>query len=89
MTWPANVQPSRRHVFLVETDQGPDVLLRVLGPFALMGARIVRLGLTPGEGRQDLRIEVELEPDAAGQIGRRLDAMPAVRGVGLGWVTPV
>ncbi len=87
MTWPANGEPARRHVFLVEADQGSDVLLRVLGPFALMGARIVGLALTPGEDRQALRIEVELGgAETAGLIGRRLDALPAVRGVGLGWV---
>lgn len=85
MTWPANAEASRRHVFLIDADQGSDVLLRVLGPFALMGARITGLGLTAGETRQALRIEVELGQDEAGLIGRRLDALPVVRGVGIGW----
>lgn len=87
MTWPANQDSPRRHVFLVEADQGADVLMRVLSPFALLGARITGLGLTSGGDRMDLRIEVELDGGIAGQLGRRLNALPAVRGVGVGWTS--
>lgn len=87
MTWPANHDPQARHVFLVEMEAGPDSLLRVLGPFALLGARVTGLNLTDRDNRLDLRIEAcGLGHDRADQLGRKLRALPMVRGVGQGWM---
>lgn len=74
------------HVFLIEMDAAPDALLRVLGPFALQGAMVTGLDLNRREGRMELRIEAEgVEAQAADQLGRRLEALPIVRTVGVGW----
>jgi len=89
MSWPANQdgQSQGRHVFLVEMDQGPDALLRVLGPFARLGARVTGLDLTDRDSRLDLRIEAQgLAAPIADHLGARLRALPMVRGVGQGWI---
>jgi hypothetical protein len=88
MSWPANRDDGAgRHIFLVEIEPGPDALLRVLSPFALMGARVTGLDLTDGDSRMDLRIEARgLAGPRADHLGRKLRALPMVRGVGQGWV---
>ncbi|MCI3134055.1 hypothetical protein [Phenylobacterium aquaticum] len=88
MSWPANSDAQAgRHVFLVEMEAGPDALLRVLSPFALMGARVTGLDLTDRETRLDLRIEARgLGQAVAEHLGRRLRAMPTIHGVGQGWI---
>lgn len=88
MSWPANHdETAGRHVFLVEMDAVPDALLRVLSPFALSGARVIGLDLVDRESRMDLRIEAQgLVTAAADHLGRKLRALPIVRGVGLGWI---
>jgi hypothetical protein len=85
MTWPAN-RPGR-HVFLIEMEAAPDAVMRVLGPFALHEAELTALDLTRGEGRLDLRVEaVGFGFDLADRLGRKLRALPVVRGVSLGWM---
>jgi hypothetical protein len=92
MTWPANAPVAMglpqegRHIFLIEMDAGPDALLRALGPFALHEATVVGLDIEHRDGRQTLRVEATgLCRDLAARLGRKLQALPAVRGVGTGW----
>lgn len=92
MTWPANASTvipfpqGGRHVFLIEMDAQPDALLRALGPFALHEATVTGLDLEHRDGGQTLRVEaVGLRRDLAARLGRKLEALPVVRGVGLGW----
>lgn len=91
MTWPANapaILPSEggRHVFLIEMDAAPDALLRALGPFALHEATVAGLALRRGEDWLELRIEISgVARDLAARLGRKLEALPIVRTVGLGW----
>lgn len=75
-----------RHTFLVEAHAEIDILVRVLGPFAVQGARIVGAELTEREGQVAIRIEVmDLAVGRAELLMTRLRALPAVIGVGLGW----
>lgn len=86
LTWPANAPAEARHVFLIEMDPGADALLRVLGPFALHEATVTGLDLMPGADRQELRVEATgLCRDLAARLGRKLEALPIVRAVGVGW----
>ncbi len=92
MSWPANDSDPRasdargRHVFLVEMDAEPDALVRVLGPFALHAARVTGLDLTCTDGRLALRIEAAGVPaELAGRLRVKLQTLPIVRAVGLGW----
>lgn len=86
MTWPANDGDVGRHVFLIEMDAGPDALVRALGPFALHEARVVGLGLDHGDDRMRLRVEAAgVCADLARRLGLKLEALPAVRAVGVGW----
>ena len=75
-----------KHLFLIEMDDAPDALLRALGPFALHDFTVTGLGLTRHEDRLELRVEAAgADRVMAAHIGRKLDALPIVRGVGLGW----
>lgn len=91
MTWPANSSPALpleggRHVFLIEMDAAPDALLRALGPFALHETTVAGLTLRRGEDWLELRIEISgVARDLAARLGRKLEALPIVRTVGLGW----
>jgi hypothetical protein len=90
MTWPANERnPAApgRHVFLVEMEPEPDALVRVLNPFALHAAQVTGLALTCADDRLALRIEAAgVGAELAERLGKKLDALPVVRAVGLGWV---
>lgn len=94
MTWPANAPTAMvvpfpeggRHVFLIEMDAEPDALLRALSPFALLAATVTSLDLEHRNGRQTLRVEATgICRDLAARLGRKLEALPVVRTVGLGW----
>jgi hypothetical protein len=75
-----------RHTFLVQAHAEIDVLVRVLGPFTVQGARIVAADLTEREGQVAIRIEVMGMPAGrAEHLTARLRALPAVLAVGLGW----
>lgn len=75
-----------RRTFLIEARPQADILLRVLGPFAVQGAQIVQLEAAQDAGRTTIRIEAAgLGAELAGLLVERLRAMPAVIGVGLGW----
>ncbi|WP_312166942.1 hypothetical protein [Phenylobacterium sp.] len=75
-----------RRTFLIEARPETDILLRVLGPFAVQGAQILVLEAVQGTARTSIRIETAgLGADGAGHLVERLRAMPAVSAVGLGW----
>ncbi len=85
MTDPAKPTEGR-HVFLIEMDAAPDALLRALGPFALHDASVTGLELNHRGERMELRVEATgVCAEVAAHLGRKLDALPMVRGVGLGW----
>ena len=84
MSWPAN-DPGR-HVFLIEMDRAPDALVRALGPFALHEATVTSLALAHSPTSMELRVEATgLCQDLAARLGRKLQGMPIVRTVGVGW----
>ena len=93
MTWPANRGPANapdegRRVFLIEMDAAPDALLRALGPFALHEATVTGLDLKRGIDRLELRIEAQgLCAELANRLGLKLQALPSVRAVGMGWTS--
>lgn len=75
-----------RRTFLIEAGRRGDVVLRVLGPFAVQGAEILTMEAVQGLERTSIRIEAGgLDEDAAQHLVERLRAMPAVTSVGLGW----
>lgn len=78
--------PLKRHTFVVEAAGEPDVLLRVLGPFALQEATITDLRLDRQANALRLFIEASgVGDDRAALIARRLERLAAVRGVAFGW----
>ena len=75
-----------RRTFFVEATQGDDVLLRVLGPFAVQGAEIAEMTATEGGNGVSIRLEVAgLSQARAEHLAGRLRALAAVTGVALGW----
>ena len=77
--------PARR-TFLIEAQAGADVVLRVLGPFAVQDVDILTMEASRDLGRISIRIEAGGLAEATAQgLADRLRAMPAVTGVGLGW----
>lgn len=74
----------QRSTFSVETDVLPDILLRLLGPFAVQGASLetVRHGLTGG-GALTIIETRSLDPRRAELLTRRIAQMPWVRSVAL------
>lgn len=79
-------EPGRVHTFVVETVSAPDILMRVLAPFAVQEATISGIRLDHHDPGLSITIEAEGVSEArAALIGRRLEALAAVRGVGRGW----
>lgn len=75
-----------RRTFLIEARPQADILVRVLGPFAVQGAQIVLMEAAQDAGRTTIRIEAAgIGAELAEHLVERLRAMPAVVGVGLGW----
>jgi hypothetical protein len=75
-----------RHIFVVEADAVGDTLARVLGPFIVADAAVLRLDYQADGPGAVVRIEVgELTQARAQLIQRRLEGVPAVRRVGRGW----
>ena len=71
-----------RHEFHVEADPDLDVLMRVLGLFAVQGAAPAEVRhLQTDEGAWMVIQAVRLEPERADLLRRRLSQVPAVRGV--------
>lgn len=81
----SRVQAERR-TFLIEALPQGDILLRILGPFAVQGAKVLVLAAEQRAERTSIRIEVgNMTADAADHLADQLKGMPAVRSVGLGW----
>jgi hypothetical protein len=75
-----------RHIFVVETDAVSDTLARLLGPFIVAGASVLRLDYQADGADAAVRIEVaDLTQERAQLIQRRLEGLPTVRRVGRGW----
>lgn len=78
-----------RHTFHVQARAEVDILMRVLGPFAVQGAHIVGAELTERAGEVAIRVEtIGLRMPRAELLMTRLRGTPAVLAVGLGWFTP-
>jgi hypothetical protein len=72
--------------FLVDAHVGSDTLIRVLTPFAVQGAELCDVTLTRTARGLSISLEVEgLGHGRAELLLRRLEALPVVRHVGLGW----
>lgn len=79
---------SVRRTFLIEAQRRGDVVLRVLGLFAVRDVEILMIEAAQGAELTSIRIETGgLAESAAQHLVERLRAMPAVTGVGLGWRT--
>lgn len=75
-----------RRTFLVRAQAAEDALLRVLGPFAVQGARILSLQAEQAGDAMSIRIEAGgVSLDLANQLVERLRGMPLVTQVGVGW----
>jgi hypothetical protein len=75
-----------RRTFLVDAAAGPDLLVRVLGPFALIEAEVTDIRLERRESRVSLAIEtVDLGEMRSERIAGRLRALPSVLSVGMAW----
>jgi len=75
-----------RRLFVIEADGAADALLRILEPFALQQARLATVAMEPAGGGLQVRIEADdLCDQRAERLRRRLEALPAVRSVALGW----
>lgn len=78
--------PAPRRLFVIEADSTADALLRVLEPFALQQARLALVEMAPLGGNVRIRIEADALCDQrADRLRRRLEGLPAVRSVALGW----
>jgi hypothetical protein len=81
---------SRLHTFVIEAAEEHDLLMRVLGPFAVQEARIDAIRLDRDDRGVSIAIEASgVSDQRAALIARRLDGLAAVRSVGLGWRSAV
>lgn len=77
-----------RHTFLVQAHAEIDILVRVLGPFNVQGARIVSADLTERDGQVAIRIDATgMTTQRAELTAQRLRGMASVSSVGLVWRT--
>ena len=82
---PAPDRPSSRHEFHVEADPDLDVLLRILGLFAVQGAMLADVRHLQTEEAAWSVIEViGLDLERAELLRLRLSQLPSVRAVRLG-----
>lgn len=80
----------RRYAFVIEALDAPDALVRVLTAFAVQPLALASVTMAGGEGRCAIRIEADgLDAQRAETLLRRLDGLPVVRTVGLGWRDPL
>ncbi|THD81696.1 MAG: hypothetical protein E7812_02430 [Phenylobacterium sp.] len=84
MTGPA--AGAARRCFLIDASTESDALLRVLTPFAVQGVDLLEVTLVRTEGGICVRVETEgLDARRAETLTRRLEGLPVVIRVGLGW----
>ena len=75
-----------RRTFFIEAARGLDMLLRVLGPFAVQGAEICEMTAAQGAAGLSVRLEVSgLTQARAEHLAARLRGLASVTGVALGW----
>jgi hypothetical protein len=78
--------PPWARLFLVETSQAQDALLRVLSVFAVQQVALASVAFAGGPDGGSIRIEARRLSEAqAEHLSARLRSVPAVRGVSLGW----
>jgi hypothetical protein len=76
----------RRYAFVIEAVEAPDSLVRVLTLFAVQPLTLASVTLVQGDGGCAIRIEADgLDAGRAETLLRRLEGMPVIRSVGLGW----
>jgi hypothetical protein len=82
--------PARRYAFVIEAADAPDTLVRILTLFAVQPLALASVSMVRAGGGSSIRIEADgLDAQRAETLLRRLDGLPIVRGVGLGWREPL
>jgi hypothetical protein len=72
--------------FVVEAHPDCDALIRVLTPFAVQGAELTEVVLAQAAGGLSISVEAAgLDRVRAETLLRRLEGLPVVRRIGLGW----
>jgi hypothetical protein len=80
----------RRYAYVIEAADAPDALVRVLTLFAVQPLAVASVTMVRGEARCSIRIEADgLDARRAESLLRRLDGLPVVNSVGLGWRDPL
>lgn len=80
----------RCYAFVIETTDTVDALVRVLSVFAVQPLSLASASMVQVGGRSSIRVEAEgLDAQRAETLLRRLDGLPIVRSVGLGWREPL
>ncbi|HEX4713208.1 hypothetical protein [Phenylobacterium sp.] len=80
----------RRYAFVIEAADAPDALVRVLTLFAVQPLLLAGVTMVRGDVGCAIRIEADgLDAGRAETLLRRLDGLPVVRSVGLGWRGPL
>jgi len=75
-----------KRLYLIEGVDVVDALVRVLGLFAVQQARLSNVEFTAHEGRMTLKLEAEeLDVDRADYLHRKLQLLPLVTSVAMGW----
>jgi acetolactate synthase regulatory subunit len=77
-------EPSRRYAFLIEAQDAPDVLVRVLTLFAVQPLTLAQVAMTARNGDCTIRVEADgLSAQRAEVLLQRLQGLAIVRSVGL------
>jgi hypothetical protein len=80
----------RRYAVVSEAVDAPDTLVRVLTLFAVQPLALAAVTMVRRESGCAIRIEADgLDTVRAETLLRRLDGLPVVRSVGLGWRDPL
>ena len=88
MTGPGPLPSGAERFFMIESCDASDAIVRLLGVFVVQGCRLQRLQLEPSAEGARLTVHVVgLGHERADHLRRRLEALPSVRSVGLGWRT--
>lgn len=86
MTWPSNQPTDLERIFVIEFVDARDAVVRLLGLFVAQGGRLRHLRLDAFEDIARLRVQADgLDDRRADHLRLRLQALPMVRGVSLGW----
>jgi len=78
-------EQDKRRLFLIETAEEPDALLRVLSLCAAHQVSLASVDFTDGPGGGKVRIETRLGDEEAVRLGVQLRSIPSVRAVSVGW----